>query len=584
MAVPAITKGRKGLVVTGSLTKAAAASAREVRPDRTRVGKSVRIVLCVAGPLALGLILGDIQVGLAVSLGGFVGFHGHVEPYPQRARLLAAMILFYVLAVMAGTLGATSDVALILVIGIFATFAAFVCQALALPAPREYMLVLVCLLTSAIPVPLADPLPLAALTFAGGVWAFVVLMSGWFHDRERPEREAVREAIQAILVLLEQAGPSRARRHDAVLAARTARRSIEFAGGPTAWLLRRLQLEAEDLLDSALWLGPAPSPGEVLDTAEHSITAQPDPRVSLRVRLREMLDATDAALPRPGFRRAPRNPDRPPLRSGLWSLRNALAPDSLVPLTAVRFGVAVGGALAIGVASGAPRPYWIALTVAAVLQGATLMTTARRAIERAAGTGAGVLIAGAVVLVNPSSAWIVVGVAVFLFLTEMTIAASYVVAVAFITPMTLLLAEVGQPGLLTDTLIGWRLVDTVIGCLLAWGASRLLWPSASRQRLDASMARALDAVADFLDHVGDDPAEVRVLRRELRVRLLNLRSITDNALGDRFTRAPQEDELWPIVAAIQQLGWRTLSRGHDTPQELRCELSRVQAQLAERGR
>jgi uncharacterized membrane protein YccC len=302
------------------------------------------------------------------------------------------------------------------------------------------------------------------------------------------------------------------------------------------------------------------------------------------MRLREMLDATDAALPRPGFRRAVRNPDRPPLRSGLWSLRNALAPDSLVPLTALRFGVAVGGALAIGVASGAPRPYWIALTVAAVLQGATLMTTARRAIERAAGTGAGVLIAGAVVLMNPSSAWIVVGVAVFLFLTEMTIAASYVVAVAFITPMTLLLAEVGQPGLLTDTLIGWRLVDTVIGCLLAWAASRLLWPSASRQRLDASMDGALVAIADVLDHAGDDPSRMRTLRRELRVRLLNLRSITDNALGDRFTRAPQEDELWPVVAGIQQLGWRTLSRGHDTPQELRCELQRVRAQLDERER
>ncbi len=582
MTSPAITKGRQGLVVTGSLTRAAAGSVREVRPDRARVGKSVRIVLCVAGPLAVGLALGDIQTGLAISLGGFVGFHGHVEPYPQRARLLAAMILGYVLAVMAGTLGATSDAALVLVTGAFAALAAFACQALALPAPREYMLVLVCLLTGALPAPLADPLPLAALTLAGGVWASAVLMSGWFHDRERPEREAVRDAIEAILALLEESGPSRARRHDAVLAARTARRSIEFAGGPTAWLLRRLQLEAEDLLDSVLWLGPAPAPGEVFNTAEHAVVAQPDPRVLLRRRLREMHDETDAARPRLGLRRAPRNPDRPPLRSGLWSLRNALAPDSLVPLTALRFGVAVGGALLIGLASGAPRPYWIALTVAAVLQGATMMTTARRAIERAAGTAVGVLIAAAVVQADPSILWIVVGIAVFLFLTEMTITASYVVAVTFITPMTLLLAEVGQPGLLTDTLIGWRLVDTVIGCLLAWGASRLLWPSASRQRLDVGMDRALNAIAELLDQAGVDAPRVRVLRRELRVRLLNLRSITDSALGDRFTRVPEEDELWPLVAAIQQLGWRTLSRGHEAPADLRRELERIRGELARR--
>lgn len=594
MSAPLAT-GRAGLQVTGSLTRSMVDGVRAIRPDRARAAKALRIAICVVAPLLVGLAAGHPGWGLAATFGAFAGFHGHVEPYPQRARLLAVLVVAYLVAVLVGTLATTGTVALILLTGLFAAIAGFLCQALTLPAPREYMLILICLLTDALPGPLASTAGVVGLTLAGGAWAWLVGMSGWLTDRERPEREAVRAGLSATLALLEQQGPSDlSLQHAAVLATRTARRSVELAGGPTATELRRIQLASEDLLDQVLGLPPSLTVEEAEVAADISVEGRPDPRVEMRLRARQLLMHTNAALPERGFRRGTRNADAsPPLRTGLWSVRNALGRSSLVLPMAGRVGVAVSAGLALGQLSGAPRPYWIALTTAAVLQGATLMTTARRSMERAIGTGVGVLLGGLVVALEPSSWWIVAGVAAFLFLAEMTIAASYVVAVAFITPMTLLLAEVGAPGQISQNLIAWRLGDTVIGCLVGLAAGRLLWPGAARERLDDALGSTLRAIATVLHpanrpvYVGDGVTasaaeELRAARHELRVQLLNLRAITDAGLGDRLTAAPREDQLWPVSAATQQLGYRSLAARGEPDRALDDELARLTAQMDQR--
>lgn len=631
-----LATGLEGARVTGSLTRSMVVGVRGLRLERDRASKAFRIALSVTAPLLLGVATGHVSYGLAAAFGAFTAFHGHVAPYPQRARLLALMGTGYLAAVLAGSLATTSEPALILVTGGFAFTAAFVCQSLALLPPREIMLILICLIVGSLPGPLA-PLPgLALLVVGGAAWAWLVLMSGWLTDRERPEREAVRAGLRATIDLLGDVdGTDVGAQHAAVLAVRSARRSVEFAGGPTAPLLRRVQLEAEDILDRVLGMGPAPVPGAAEALA--ALAPIEDRRIALRARARELLAQTDAAMPEPGFRRGEKNPDAPPpLRSGMWSLRNGLGRHSLVVPAAARIGVAVAGGLLVGQLSGAPRPYWIALTTAAVLQGSTLLITARRAIERAAGTLVGVLFAGLLVVADPGQWAIVLGVGVFLFLAQLTIGASYVVAVAFLTPMTLLLAEIGQPGQLSNDLVLWRLADTVIGCVLGYAAGRLLWPHSARERLDEVLPRTLDQIravlhpgttgvhaavdASALDAAGAGGARWRTLgrgggaaaagrggrkaaaagragrpvtvyrgsesererRHALRVGLLNLRAVTDAGLGDTLTAAPLEDQLWLICAATQQLGYRALAARGVPSAALDVELARLSAIIDER--
>lgn len=578
--------GRAGVGVAGSLTRAMVNGAVGLRPPRDRVGRSVRIAACMVVPLVVGLLTDHIVWGSAATYGAFVGFHGHKDPYLYRARLLAGIGAGFVLAVMVGTLaGSGSPVVLVGVTALFAGAAAFVCQALELPPPREFMHVMICLLIGSLPT-LAPPLTLLALTIAGAAWGWLVLMSGWLFDREGPERQALRASLLAILDLLEQRPPVPSTTfHGAVLATRNARRAVERANGPTAPVLRDTQRRAEDLLDDALALAlNAPSaPVSRLGAADAgrraaAEEAQPDVRVLLRLRARELLGVTDQAARQRGFNR--RSPVSCPQPTGLSPLRNALSRHSLVPPTALRMLLAVAVALTIGQLIGAPKGYWIAIAVAAVLQGQTLMLSARRAMERGVGTGVGVLLGGLVVVLHPGSAAIVLGILACMLIIELTVANSYVVGVTFITPMTLLMGEIAAPGTLTGHFVAWRLVDTLIGCVVGLAAMRLLWPQAARNRLDVALHRTLDAIARVVQDAAAGVAGG--VRHELRVALLNLRAISDVGLGDRLTRAPEDDHHWPLVATVSELGYRALAdRGPGAP-ELERELARLQGQVRER--
>lgn len=132
----------------------------------------------------------------------------------------------------------------------------------------------------------------------------------------------------------------------------------------------------------------------------------------------------------------------------------------------IRIGIAVLAATFIAFLLGNPRPYWVPLTCASVLQGATVTATIQRTFQRAAGTALGVLVGGAVLWIQPSIVWVILSLMAFQWVTEILIVRNYGLAVIFITPMPLLLAETGFPGLHPTFLVQARLVDTLLGCAI----------------------------------------------------------------------------------------------------------------------
>jgi uncharacterized membrane protein YccC len=247
----------------------------------------------------------------------------------------------------------------------------------------------------------------------------------------------------------------------------------------------------------------------------------------------------------------------PPPAAPSRSLRAALDQHSLAMPTALRNGIAIAAAVALGHALHVGQPYWIALTVSAVLQGATLVTSLRRAIERSAGTLVGILLAAGIVALEPTAGVLVAIIVVLQLLIEAVIPTSYAVAVVLITPLTLLLSDLAAPGTVSDAILGGRVVDTVLGCLLGIAAGRLLWPRAARTRLPAAIERSLRATSRLLAAAlrrDADRAEVRRARSALQVELLNLRAVEEALLGDRLTDAPDADVRWPVVASVERLG------------------------------
>ncbi|WP_344231353.1 FUSC family protein [Kribbella hippodromi] len=140
---------------------------------------------------------------------------------------------------------------------------------------------------------------------------------------------------------------------------------------------------------------------------------------------------------------------------------------SLRRLEGWRYAINLVPPLAIATAIGGwwhhERSYWIALAVVIVVRrrGDSLL----RATQRCLGTCAGVLIGAALILWVPPSWAIVAVVTVLAGLRPLLKERNYAAYAMIMTPLVVLLLDLGRtPDLST---IGYRLIDTVLGCLLA---------------------------------------------------------------------------------------------------------------------
>ena len=154
-----------------------------------------------------------------------------------------------------------------------------------------------------------------------------------------------------------------------------------------------------------------------------------------------------------------REPDPVPrLRSGDFDY---------VILDSVMIGAFVGLALAAAHVLQLPRPYWVAVSCVAVIQGVSVRAIWRRQLHRVLGTGIGLVVAGGI-LTLPLNPWsIALTMIALTFIVELTVVRHYAFAVVFITPMTLLLAESSNLGAIPPAeLMRTRFFDTVLGCVV----------------------------------------------------------------------------------------------------------------------
>ncbi|MEU7837510.1 FUSC family protein [Nonomuraea sp. NPDC049129] len=139
---------------------------------------------------------------------------------------------------------------------------------------------------------------------------------------------------------------------------------------------------------------------------------------------------------------------------------------------AIRLTTCLAAAEVIGRVWPQPNASWIAVTVVIVVR-RQLDGALRRAIERAAGTAAGVLAGSAVLLWVPPSWLFVLLVSVLAAVRPVLKDRQYTLYATVMTPLVLLLMEGG--GRVAPATIGYRLADTAIGCVLALGIGYLPW-------------------------------------------------------------------------------------------------------------
>lgn len=110
------------------------------------------------------------------------------------------------------------------------------------------------------------------------------------------------------------------------------------------------------------------------------------------------------------------------------------------------------------------RGYWLLLTVALVVK-PDLAPVPRRSVQRGLGTLAGVAVAAALFAPRPGTAWLCGVLVAAALLVPPATARSYAALSAVVAPMVFILLRLG--GVVSDALLGWRLVDTALGIAIA---------------------------------------------------------------------------------------------------------------------
>jgi uncharacterized membrane protein YccC len=530
-------------------------------------------------PLAVLCAAGHPRAGVIATQGGFAGLYAFNEPYRRRSRLVLGVGVSLAAAMALGTLVAPTPVLAIVVGSTVAAVAAAACLAARVGPPREYFVIFTFLIATSLPPDTGAAPDRAALVLLGVAVAWCVSMAGALRDRERPERTAVEAAYRAVARLLDAIGrPSAAvAQHEAVVAVRRALTAVDAAGGPDApggpTLVARAE-GAEGLLEAGLALvveGSAPldpawgrSVATLADGALAPIAIPPAaaaPGVPAGLRLAVALRAVSSAgglADAVAGREAERDAGRVRWRASLAEIRDR---SSIVRIAALRVGIAVGVAGAVGYLLRAEHPQWIPLSAAAVLQGTNVALARQRAVQRAAGTAVGVVLAAAVLALRPGLAVVVVLVAVFQALTEALILVSYGAAVVCITSLSLLLLEIAGVGTSVRGLLDARLIDTALGCGIGLAAGLALWPRRSRERLASAQARVIRTAARaWRAGVEDHPAdELRRRRRAVHVAVVGLGIAQGDATGDELRAAVRADLGWPVTHAAQQLAFLAMA-------------------------
>ncbi|WP_299529857.1 FUSC family protein [uncultured Streptomyces sp.] len=555
-----------------------------LRPQKTPVprGPVLRAAVAMAAPLAVGIATDRLSYGALVSMGALSGVIGDTaDAYRMRVFNIAVPQLFGALGVTLGSLVFDTGWASVAVLTAVALVSGMISTIGAVASVSGLLLLLNAVVGAGLPMP--DPWWVAPLLLAvGGLVVLALALLTWPFRRGLPERSAVAAAYRSVADLLAAAGtPAYEQRRQAVTASLDTAYDLILArraryhgrSSPLVRLLARLNALIP-LIEAApaahVHGGPLPPriPAAVRaladdiarDRTRGTAPAEPPPPTPRATRPVDSAllhavavvhgSAPDPYAPDAGHDRAA----DPALRA---RVRQALR-GALLSRESWRYGLRL--ALCIGLAQSlaalipVPRSYWVALTVTFVLK-PDFGSVFSRAVLRAVGTAAGLVIAAPLLAEVPTGWWDVPVMMVLAALIPAFTAKGYAFQTAAITPAVLLLSDLlGHQGV---SLVVPRFVDSLIGCAIVLVAGYLLWPESWHTRVGSRLAEAVDDIADYVAYAFDgashDRAGLNRARRLLYRDLSAVRTEFQRALTEPPPVGRRAAAWWPLVVAVERI-------------------------------
>ncbi|MFF7751997.1 FUSC family protein [Streptomyces sp. NPDC007971] len=567
---------------------------RNLQPHRAPLNRAAmaRAAVGMSAPLAIGLAAGQPAYGALASMGALNGVIGDTaDAYRMRVINMAVPQLVGAVGVVLGALVYGRGWVAVATVTCVALLSGMISTIGAVASVSGLLLLLNAVIGAGLPLPSPWWLPPALMT-GGGLLVLALALLAWPLRAGVPERASVAAAYRAVADLLAACGdPDRYmttrfdvtqslnRSYDLILAhrARHHGRSRELTR-----LLAQLNaitpvVEAAPAVHLSGRPLPPEVPEEVRRLARSVETGDTGPAAlpALPLPATETARAVDHALRHatevvthpdigpPPFPASAKRGDRHGGddrlgRPSALGIRTARAARSAVlSANSWRYGLRL--ALCIGIAQAlvslvpVPRSYWVALTITFVLK-PDFGSVFSRALLRALGTVAGLVIAAAVLAEVPRGWWDVPVMFVLAPLIPALTPRGYGYQTAAITPVILLLSDnLNHQG---TALLLPRLLDSLMGCAIALVAGYLLWPESWRTRVGDRLA---DAVADTAAYVEaafgpqTDPAARARMRRRLYRDLSVIRTEFQRALTEPPPTGRRAAAWWPLVVAVERI-------------------------------
>ncbi|POX51254.1 FUSC family protein [Streptomyces sp. Ru72] len=553
---------------------------RNLQPQQAPVNRpaAVRAAIAMSLPLAIGLAFGKPAYGAIASMGALSGVIGDTaDAYRMRILNIAVPQLFGAVGVTVGSLVFGQGWLAVAAMTSVALLSGLISSIGAVASVSGLLLLLNCVIGAGLPLP--RPWWLPPLLLSGGALLVLALaLLSWPLRSGVPERSAVSGTYRTVADLLAACGTEA---YDAARFAVTqslnqsydlilARRARHHGRSPE---LVRLIAELNaitpvvEAAPAAHHYGrplPEQVPAAVRLLADAIAAGRRDPLdLGLPVPAGETDRALDHALRHAAEVVTAHNLDPRTIVDRLGrpaSLRVRVLRTTrnvLLSGTSWRYGLRL--ALCIGIAQAlvslvpVPRSYWIALTITFVLK-PDFGSVFSRALLRALGTVAGLLVAAVVLAAVPRGWWDVPTLVLLAPLIPVLTPRGYGYQTAAITPVILLLSDILNH--LGTALLVPRLVDSLIGCAIAVVAGYLLWPESWRTRVGDRLATAVADTALYLEKAFGqtaDPASRARMRRRLYRDLSTIRTEFQRALTEPPPTGRRAAAWWPLVVAVERI-------------------------------
>jgi len=505
--------------------------------------KAINAGICSGVPPLIGLLLGNFQYGLLAGIGGLTYLYTFNIPYALRAKKLLFALLGMSLSVGLGTLLAPFSLASAITVGLIGAIATFVFGSLRIAGPAAIFFVLAFTMATGMTLdPSLAPLR-TGLVLLGGVLSWIIGMMGWFMNPHGPETIAVQQVYKDLAHYMDSVGTddSNKARQRLVVSLKSAEDNL--SAGYISW-------RSSDQYKRLLLLNDQANQF-FMDVLEYAKKGKdklpPELETSIRATMNEPMNQINRGI----------QISKPSLKTVFGG---SFDKNSIVFLTATRYGVVLTIAAIIAYSFDFNRSYWITLSCASVMSGSTIISTFHRAIQRSIGTILGILIASIILSLHPEGLVIVIAIVVLTALTELAIVVNYAIAALFITSNALLLAESTTQLHNTAFLASARITDVLIGSVIGLIGTLFIGKRQSSSLLPHVMAKTLRSEQQFLmmlfsEHRSNADGQKSADQGKMRTNLTNLNIVYTTAFGEIPSNTTALEALRPAIFYIEQLGY-----------------------------